>query len=238
MHHNAAVSETSFFGLIGNLGEEIKLLVKDEVRLAKTELSEKVSKMAKNAVWLVIGGIIAYTGFIVLLVGLGALIAHFFERGGMDRFMAIAVGMGIVAFVFVITGVVFLMKALAAFKKNSLTPEKTIDTLQHMRETVPGAHPAPPKPEKDEKAPKESSDEIKSEIDVTQNIMKDTVDELRYRMTPRYMKQVVVGHVRHHPLRTGIIGALSSAAVGFLVMRKRRHSHSNGVVCFETEKDA
>jgi hypothetical protein len=146
--------------------------------------------------------------------------------------------MGIVAFVFVVLGVIFLMKALAAFKKNTLAPEKTIETLHHMRETVPGAHPAPPKSEKEEdKAPKQSSDEIKSEIDVTQNIMKDTVDELRYRMTPRYMKQVVVGHVRHHPLRTGLIGAISSAAVGFLVMRKRRHGHSNGVVVVETDGD-
>ncbi len=230
--YNAAVSETSFFGLIGNLREEIKLLFKDEVRLAKTELSEKFAKTAKTALSLVIGGIVAYTGFIVLLIGAGALIAHFLERGGMERYLAVAVGMGIVAFIFIVTGVIFLMKALGSLKKQSLTPDKTIDALQHTREIVPGAHPAPPKIEKPKDEPHQSSGEIKTQIDVTQNVMRDTVDELRHRLTPRYMKRVVVGQVRHHPLRVGAIGAVSSAVVGFLVMRKRRqhHSHANGVM--------
>ena len=230
--YNAAVSETSFFGLIGNLREEVKLLFKDEVRLAKTEVSEKVSKLAKNALSLVIGGVIAYTGFIVFLIGAGALIAHFLERGGMERYLAAAVGMAIVAFIFIATGVILLMKALKGMKKQTLAPEKTIDTLQHTREIVPGAHPPKPKIEKSKDEPAQSSTEIKTQIDVTQNVMKDTVEELRHRLTPRYMKRVVVGQVRHHPLRVGAIGALSSAVVGFLVMRKRRnhHAHTNGVI--------
>src|SRR4026209_604128 len=45
---NAAVSETSFFGLIADLREEVKALFKDEVRLAKTELGEKIWKIGKN----------------------------------------------------------------------------------------------------------------------------------------------------------------------------------------------
>ena len=231
--YNAAVSETSFFGLIGNLKEEVKLLFKDEVRLAKTEISEKASKMAKNALSLVIGGVIAYTGFIVFLIGAGALIAHFLEQGGMARYLAVAIGMAIVAFLFIVAGAILLMKALKSMKKQSLAPEKTIDTLQHTREIVPGAHPPRPKVEKPEDEPHQSSTEIKTQIDVTQHVMKDTVDELRHRLTPQYMKRVVVGQVRHHPLRVGAVGALSSAVVGFLVMRKRRnhhHAHTNGVM--------
>lgn len=227
---NAAVSETSFFGLIANLREEVTALIKDEVRLAKTELSEKISKMGRNAMWLAIGGFVGYGGLIILLAGIGALIAHFFERGGMDRMLAAFLGLGIIGFVVLLLGGLFIMKALAAFKKESLAPEKTIVTLKHARETLPGAHPAIPEPPKEEEPKlKETSEEIKTQIDVTQDIMKDTVDELRYRLTPGYMKKVVVGHVRHHPLQTGLIGAISSGIVGLLVMRKRRHSH-NGVV--------
>ncbi len=226
---NAAVSETSFFGLIGNLREEAKLLIKDEVRLVKTELSEKASRKAKSIVSLLVGGIVAYSGLILVLAGLGALAAHFFERAGMERMMAFFCGLGAVGFVILVLGGVFIMKGLAAFKKESMAPEKTIETVKHIRETVPGVHPAPPKPDEDKNAPHQSSDEIKTQIDVTQNILHDTVDELRYRLTPGYMKRVVVGHVRHHPVRVGVIGALSSAAIGFLVMRKR-HAHMNGVL--------
>jgi hypothetical protein len=226
---NAAVSETSFIGLIANLREEVKALVKDEVRLAKTELSEKLSKMGKNAMWLAIGAFVGYGGLIILLAGIGALIAHLFERGGMDRMMAAFLGLGIVGFVVLVLGGLFIMKALGGFKKESLAPEKTIDTIRHVRETMPGAHPSMPKAYTKEHEPKQSSDEIKTELDTTQDLMKDTVAELRYRLTPGYMKKVVVGHVRHHPLQTGVIGAISSGIVGLLVMRKRRHNH-NGVV--------
>jgi len=229
---NAAVSETSFFGLIGNLRAEVKAFLKDEVRLAKTELGEKASKMGKNAMWLAIGGFVGYGGLIILLAGIGALIAHLFERTGMDRMMAAFLGLGIVGFAVLLIGGLFIMKALAGFKKSSLSPEKTMDTLKHARETLPGAHPTIPEPQKEEEPKvKETSEEIKTQIDVTQDIMKDTVTELRHRLTPGYMKQVVVGHVRHHPLQTGLIGAVSSGIVGLLVMRKRRHHHNgNGTL--------
>ena len=226
--HNHAVSEVRFFGLLGNLKEEVKLFFKGEIKLAKTELSEKVSKMGKNAVSLVIGGFIAYAGVLIFFAGIASIIAYLFERGGMNHTFANFVGFGIMGFIVIALGGVFIIKALSGFKQSNLAPEKAIDSLNHMRE-VAGAPPSAPEP-KLEPEKKESSDELKAQVDATQEIMKDTVTELKHRMTPAYMKQVVVGHVRHHPLRTGVIGAVT-AGIGALVIRKRMHHngvHANG----------
>ena len=225
---NHAVSEIKFFGLLGNLKEEVKLFFKEEIKLAKTELSEKVSKMSKNAVSLVIGAFIAYAGVLIFFAGIACIIAYLFERGGMNHTFANFVGFGIIGFVVIALGGVFIVKALSGFKQSKLTPEKAIDGLNHMRE-VAGAPPSVPEP-KLEPEKKQSSDEIKAEVDATQAIMTETVNELKHRMTPRYMRQVVVGHVRHHPLRTGIIGAVT-AGISALVIRKRMNhngTHKNG----------
>ena len=97
--HNHAVSEVKFFGLLGNLKEEVKLFFKEEIKLAKTELSEKVSKMGKNAVSLVIGGFVAYAGVLVFFAGIASIIAYLFERGGMNHTFANFVGFGIMGFI-------------------------------------------------------------------------------------------------------------------------------------------
>ena len=43
-------SETSFFGLVRELKEETQALIREEVALAKTEMSEKMSCYTKNGV--------------------------------------------------------------------------------------------------------------------------------------------------------------------------------------------
>ena len=69
---NSTTSETSLFGLVGQFGEEIKTLIRQEVELAKVELSEKMTRLARNAILLAIGGVAAFAGLIILLAGLSS----------------------------------------------------------------------------------------------------------------------------------------------------------------------
>src|SRR5437667_11744019 len=62
-------SKTSIFGLIGDLKDETKTFIKEEVQLAKAEISENISHMGRNAVGLAIGGFVACAGLIVFLAG-------------------------------------------------------------------------------------------------------------------------------------------------------------------------
>ncbi|HKQ38493.1 MAG TPA: phage holin family protein [Verrucomicrobiae bacterium] len=221
--HNTTLSRIPFFSLIGNLRDEIKRLIREEIKLAKTEMSEKFGILGKNAAFLAIGGLVAYGGVLILLTGLGGLIAYFFARGGMNPLMAIALGLLIIGVLIVGLGGAFVMKALGVFKEESLAPEKTIDAIKHNTDKNPAKERVEPK----EIELKRSPDEIKSEIDTTQDLMKAHARELKHRLTPAYMGKAFATGVRHHPVRASLIGA-ASGLVGFFVVKHQRNHNHNG----------
>jgi Putative Actinobacterial Holin-X, holin superfamily III len=217
----SAYSEASLFGLLRELREEIKTFVKQEIQLAKTEVSEKMSCFGRNAAWLGLGGLIAYAGFIVLLAGLGSLLAHVFGRAGMEGTMANFLGLGIVGLVIALAGLAFVMKALNAFKGASLAPEKALHTLKELKpgQTLP--EPEETKPEK-----KPSSTELESDVDVTVTRIEETTEELRERLTPRHMRHALVQQIKSHPVASGSIGAGAGLLGCLLIWRKFRQARA------------
>src|SRR3954451_17588113 len=221
---NAATSETSFLGLLKDFKTEILVLMKQEIDLAKAEVSEKVSFFGKNAVSLAIGGFVAYAGVIVLFIGLGALIGFALEKAGLSTGLANFLGWTIMGLIVAGVGAAFIMKALKNFKTQSLAPEKTIETLRELKGHDETVHePAAPHPEPE---PKLSSDTIKSNIEVTHSVIEETSEEIARRMSPRYMGRVVKNHVKTHPMQTGLIGAGTTLAGYLWFKRKQNHNHS------------
>jgi hypothetical protein len=220
---NAAVSETSFLGLVREFKTEVTVLIKQEIDLAKAEMSEKLAYFGKHSVFVAVGGFVAYAGLIVLLIGLGTIIAYAFEKLGLSTTMSHFLGWTIMGLLVAGTGAIFIMKGLKGFKNATMKPEKTMDTLRHIKgqeeemglEHEPAAaHPVP--------EPKLSSDTIKSNIEVTQSVLEETSEELAHRMTPRYMGTVVKNHVKTHPMQTSLIG-VGTGLVGYLWFRKKHH---------------
>jgi len=219
---NTTVSRIPFFSLLGNLREELKRLISEEIKLAKAELGEKVSFFGKNAIVLAVGGLVAYGGALILLTGLGGLLAYFLSRSGMNPLMAIALGLLAIGLLIAGLGTAFVFKALGGFKEESLAPEKTIDAIKHNREVNPAKEREKEVLKKIE--PKQSPDEIKSQIDSTQGLMKQHARELKYRLTPAYMGKAFAAGVRHHPVRAGLIGAASGLAGFFVIKHQRNHN--------------
>src|SRR6185295_7783069 len=183
---NTTLSRIPFFSLIGNLRDEIKRLLREEIKLAKTEMSEKFGVFGKNAILIAVGGLVGYGGALILFTGLAALIAYFFSRTDMNPLMAIALGLLIMGLLAAGVGGALVMKALGAFKKETLAPEKTIDAIKHNTDINPAKqqhHVERPK----EIELKRSPDEIKEEIDSTQDLMKAHARELKQRLPPAYM---------------------------------------------------
>src|SRR5438874_2085445 len=87
-----STSGTSLFGLIGHFRDEIKNLIKEEVALAKVEMSEKLARFGRNAVGLAVGAIAAFAGLIILLASLSSLLSYAFESLGLDRSLAFFIG--------------------------------------------------------------------------------------------------------------------------------------------------
>ena len=53
--------------LFSELSRETTALLRQEVQLAKAEMTQKASRVGKNVGFLVIGGVVAYTGVLALV---------------------------------------------------------------------------------------------------------------------------------------------------------------------------
>src|SRR5581483_4840023 len=126
-------SENSFFGLVRGLKTETKTLIREEVQLAKTEISEKIATYGRNGAVIAIGGVIAFAGLIVFLGGLGFLIAFAFEKLGLSTTLADFVGLAIIGLLVIAIGAVFALKGMKTLAKETPAPQKTMGAIQHLR---------------------------------------------------------------------------------------------------------
>lgn len=120
----------SLAGLLQDLRDETTTLLRQEVALAKAELSEKTSKVTSNAVQLAIGGFVAYAGLIVLLFGFGDLVASLFVNMGMDADLAAWLAPSLVGLIVALIGYLMLAKAKKALTADKLVPEQTLESLR------------------------------------------------------------------------------------------------------------
>ena len=218
---NCTTSETSLFGLVGQFGEEIKTLIRQEVELAKVELSEKMTRLARNAILLAIGGVAAFAGLIILLAGLSSLISYALENVGLHRSLAFFIGALVIGGGAALVGFGFLEKAMKTFSHESLAPEKTLESLKKLKGTQVAAKPVPAH---SSPHPKRSSDEIEASIGATRREVGETVDEISERLTTHHMKQVVKRKVQAHPYRFSFIAAGTGLLSSLMIGRRLRHA--------------
>ena len=122
--------------LLKKLRDDTTALVRDEISLAKTEISEKVGTASRNLGYLAAGALVAYAALMLILQGLSFLLREQFIVRGMTEANATLLGFLIVGVVVGLIGAVLIMKALNTFKTESLTPTKTAETLKEDKEWV------------------------------------------------------------------------------------------------------
>jgi uncharacterized membrane protein YqjE len=122
---------------IQEVSERASLLVREEIELAKVEVTEKVTKLVKGAIVGIAAGIFAVFGLIYLLHGFAWLVWY-------ELFPDWQFFWGF----FVVAAVLFLLGALAGFvaaralKSGSPpVPAMAIDEAKRIRETVQSPHP-------------------------------------------------------------------------------------------------
>ncbi len=133
--------EKSFGGLLGDLTRETRLLVRQEIQLAKTEASEKASEAGKDIAYVGLGGAVAYAGFIAIVFALVFLLALI-----MPVWLASLIGGLIVAGI----GYALLQRGLTALRQTNFALQRTSDTLkedkQWMKEEMKGDSAPPERP--------------------------------------------------------------------------------------------
>ena len=120
----------SISSLLRELRDETALLLRQEVALAKTELSEKAARTGRNAAYLAAGGAVACAGAMLLLLAVTAAVAALLNTAGLEwevwSWLAPLIVGGVVA----VVGYGLLQKAISTLKSESPVPEKTTQSLQ------------------------------------------------------------------------------------------------------------
>ncbi len=218
---SSKIAGGSILGLVRDLTRETKIFIREEIQLARTEFSEKISSKTRSGTRLVIGGFVAYAGLIVFLIGLGWLVGYALTKAGLEPLMAEFVGLGIIGLIIAGTGVFFLMNALKAISKESLVPERTVHTLQELR----GRQPEPLKPSEEEMLkPKVSSKELEKRVECTEERIGQTIEELGRRVKPSYINARIKGRLREKPYRNGFIAMGLGILSGLIVRAKLRRA--------------
>jgi hypothetical protein len=116
--------EKSIGALISDLTRDISTLFRQEILLAKTEMSEKVEQAESGATMLLVGGAVAYAGLLLLLAA--AVL-------GLSLYLEPWLAALIVAAVVLLVGLVMVAKGKKNLKARNLMPEKTVESLQRDR---------------------------------------------------------------------------------------------------------
>jgi len=114
-------NERSLGELLGDLTREISTLVRQEMSLAKTEMSQKMSRVGKDVGFLAAGGAVLYAGFLALIAA--AIIA-------LDSFMPLGWSAFLVGLIVAGVGGFLVKTGLDNLKREDLVPRQTIESLK------------------------------------------------------------------------------------------------------------
>ncbi|MDA8090715.1 MAG: phage holin family protein [Nitrospiraceae bacterium] len=196
----AGLREHSVGDLFRELAGEIRFLFREEVELARTELTQKAGRAAKDAVALATGGVMLFTGFLLMLACAVAAISTVLPVW----LSALATG----AF-FSIAGGLILVLSIGDVKRGKLKPGRTIDslkktgdTLKEVREELPLLKTKKTEAQKPTEAQKKivvtssapasngkKMDEIQQEMDSARSGMHRTIDELQQKLSPSHLAE-------------------------------------------------
>ena len=123
---------------IQDVSERAQLLVREEIELAKAEVTQKISSLVRGAAIGAAAGVFAIFGLAILLHGFAWLAYWAIPFPDGTQFWGF----------FIVAGILFLLGALAgfmaarAFKRGAPpTPELAIDEAKRIKATVSSDHP-------------------------------------------------------------------------------------------------
>jgi hypothetical protein len=128
---------------ITEVSERASVLIREEIELAKTEIAEKTTRLAKGAIVAIVAGVFFFTALFFVLIGCAWLL--YFELPIGNQFTYFW-GFFAMALILVVLGAIAGLLAARAVKAGAPpTPDMAIEEARKIRETVSsssGAQPA------------------------------------------------------------------------------------------------
>ena len=121
MNENRPLENRPLGDLFGDLATDMSSLVRQEVALAKLEITQKAKHVGRNVGYLVIGGAVAYAALLAIIAAIIMLLAKVVPDWGSALIVGVVVG-GV--------GWLLIGKAMSALQEADLTPRETVETLK------------------------------------------------------------------------------------------------------------
>jgi uncharacterized membrane protein YqjE len=118
--------DRSLGDLFGDLTREITTLVRQEIQLARTEMTQKLSHVGKDVGMIAVGGAVAYLGLMAIM----ATIVIALAAAGLAWWASTL----LVGVVIVLVGGGMAWAGLNALKQTDLAPRETMATLEENKE--------------------------------------------------------------------------------------------------------
>ncbi len=119
---------------ITEVSERASLLIREEIELAKTEITEKTTRLAKGAVVAIVAGVFFLTALFFVLIGCAWLLYYELPIGNEFTYFW---GFFAMAVILVVLGVIAGLLAAKAVKSGSPpAPTMAIEEARKIRETV------------------------------------------------------------------------------------------------------
>ena len=121
INENRQLENRPLGDLFGDLASDMSNLVRQEVALAKLEVTQKAKYLGRNVGYLVVGGAVAYAGLLAVIAAIIMLLNNYMPAWG----AALLVGVVVALVAWMMIG-----KAIAALQQADLTPRETVETLK------------------------------------------------------------------------------------------------------------
>ena len=121
MNEDRSLENKPLGDLFGDLASEMSNLVRQEVALAKVEITQKAKGIGKNVGYLVVGGAVGYAALLAVIAAVIMLLDKYMPAWG----AALLVGILIAGISWLLIG-----KALNALQETDITPRETVETLK------------------------------------------------------------------------------------------------------------
>lgn len=113
--------------LFSDLSRGASELIRQEIQLAKAEMTQKASQAGKELSVLTIGGFVAYAGFLTLIAA--AIL-------GLSEFMASWLAALLVGLIIAAIGYLLVQRGIENLKDINPAPRRTIKTLREDKEWI------------------------------------------------------------------------------------------------------
>jgi hypothetical protein len=114
-------AEASIGQLFGSLASDTSVLVRQELRLAATEMTQKARSAARNGRTIAVGGVLLHLSGIAALVG---------GVGGTAKLLPLWAAAAIVAVVLALGSMIMMQVGMRALRELDPLPQDTLSTLR------------------------------------------------------------------------------------------------------------